>query len=414
MDDKKKEEEELFIPKTKHKALKIILAILLLGGVITGGYFLYQYKFNNTKKIITDSLEEFKADIRDNLTTDFGENKYKIEGHAKIDANITEELSSITDVIKNIEVQFDGEFDLKESISNYNINTKYKNDKLISAKVYNEKNTVYMLLDGIYDKYIKIDTTKEQENTIITEMPNVYINPKEIESITNSVINSFEKEITNLEFEKNDETITIDGNEMKVTNNYAILKNKEVNDLFKGFIKNLKDDTNFTDALNNLSNENIKESLDNLINEIDNDTYSGTYKICFYTDKGLLNKKVVRISQTISQGEVPITISIDRLNDDEFVITMSTIGVSYSLKIKKTNSIINIELSENILNMYMKMEVSMSYKKIDEITKPDVSDSKDINDLTEKEMKEIENKIADNKNLQKIVDELNKQKENEV
>ena len=409
-----KKEEELFIPKTKHKVLKIILAIILIGGLITGGYFLYQYKFNNNKKIIIDSLEEFKADIKNNLITDFGDDKYKIDGHIKIDANITEELSPITDILKNIELQFDGEFDLKESISNYNINTKYKNDKLISAKIYNEKNVVYMLLDEIYDKYIKIDTTKEQENTIITEIPNINIKPQEIETLASSIIDSFEKEISNLEFEKNNETITIDGNEMNVINNYVTLKNKEVNNLLKKIITNLKDDTNFTSTLNNLSNSDVKSYLDSIINEIDNDTYKGSYKISFYTDKGLLNKKVVRVSQTISQGEVPITINIDRLNSNEFILSLSTIGVSYSIKIKKTNSVVNIELLENIMTMYMKMELNMSYEKITDITKPDVSNNKDVNDLTDEEMQEIENKIKDNKNLQRIIDELNKQKENEV
>ena len=32
--------EELFIPKTKHKGLKIILAIILIGALAYGGYYL--------------------------------------------------------------------------------------------------------------------------------------------------------------------------------------------------------------------------------------------------------------------------------------------------------------------------------------------------------------------------------------
>ena len=53
-------EEELFIPKTKHKGLKIILATLLIVGLIIGGYFLYQYKFNNPKTIVKTVIADAK------------------------------------------------------------------------------------------------------------------------------------------------------------------------------------------------------------------------------------------------------------------------------------------------------------------------------------------------------------------
>ncbi len=401
-------EEELFIPKTKHKALKIIFGIILIGALMAGGYFLYQYKFNNPKNIISNVIEDAKKNLKKNLVNDFSSDKYKIDGHMKVDANITDELSNVTDVLKNVELQFNGEMDLKDNISVYNFNTKYKNDKLIDIKVYNEKSTVYMLLDGIYDKYIKVDTNEKQEKKVITEVPNVKFNPKETQTIMNSLLEAFKKEVDNLDFKKENDTITVDGKKIDVINNYVELKDNEVNKLFKNIIKNLKDDKNFVETLNKLSGNDIKEALEKAVKEMADDGFKGTYKICFYTDKGLFNKKTVRIRQTITQDGIPVTFDVDKLSDEETMFTLTTMGVSYGLKFKKTNSVINIELSEYIMNMYMKAELSMNYEKINEITKPDVSNSKDVNDLTEKELKEIENKIADNKNLQKIVNELNK------
>ena len=128
MEDKNKDEEELFIPKTKHKGLKIFIGILLIGGLITGGYFLYQYKFNNPKTIVDNLLADAKENVKKNLVNDVENDLYKIDGHIKIDANINNNTDETINILKDVEVQFNGEVDPTNSIGNLNINTKYKND----------------------------------------------------------------------------------------------------------------------------------------------------------------------------------------------------------------------------------------------------------------------------------------------
>ena len=146
-------EEELFIPKTKHKGLKIILAILLIAGLAAGGYFLYQYKFNNPKIVVTKIIEGAKNSLNEAIDKTSGMDKYRVNGYTKLNIK-TEEASPITDIIKDIEFQFNGDIDAKNKLANVSLNTKYKSDKLVDVKLYYENNDIYALLDGLYGKYM--------------------------------------------------------------------------------------------------------------------------------------------------------------------------------------------------------------------------------------------------------------------
>ena len=121
---KEEKKEELFIPKTKHKGLKIFIGIILILGLAVGGYFLYQYKFNNPKKIINNALSDAKENIKKSLVNDIKDEKYKVNGYLKVEANLGNEASEITNLLKDLELFFSGEVDPNNSIGNITINTK--------------------------------------------------------------------------------------------------------------------------------------------------------------------------------------------------------------------------------------------------------------------------------------------------
>ena len=405
---KEEKKEELFIPKTKHKGLKIFIGIILILGLAVGGYFLYQYKFNNPKKIINNALSDAKENIKKSLVNDIKDEKYKVNGYLKVEANLGNEASEITNLLKDLELFFSGEVDPNNSIGNITINTKYKNDQLIDMKAYFENNVAYILLDNIYDKYIKIDASEEQENNMAANMPNIDIKPKEMELLFNSLIDSLEKEIDKQDIKNDDATITIDGKDTNVINNYIELQDKDVNNFFKGLISNLKDDKNFTETLKKLTDKDISEILNEAINGMTGDSFQGIYKINFYTDKNLFNKKIVSIRQTIAQQGITMSINFDKISDEEIELSISMMGMVYSLRLKKTDSVINVTLNENMMGMYFKIELNMNYEKINEITKPDISNSINVKDLTPEEQKKIEENLSKNKALEKFYHEINK------
>ena len=398
-----KNEEELFIPKTKHKALKIILAILLIAGLITGAYFLYQYKFSNPKTIVTNIITKANDKIKESFSQKEDNNNYKIDGLIKLNTNIKDET---LELLKDIDLQFSSEINLKESFGNIEINTKYKSDKLLDFNVYYEKNLIYLLLKDVYDKYIKFDTKSSEENLPSNVSP-ITLNTEDGKIIVNALMNSLNKEIDTLDFKKTDTNITIANKKIDVINNYIELKDKEVNNFIKGIVNNLKNNQEFMKVLDKLTNNSAKEYIQELEKGLEEEVFRGIYKINFYTDKGIFHKNLISVRQTIVVDEVTMNFNVDKISDDEILISIATNELTYSLKIKKNNSAININLNINVDGEYIELEVNLNYEKIKEVLKPDLSNSKDVNELTEEENNEIVNKLAENKTLVKLIEKIN-------
>lgn len=396
-------EEELFIPKTKHKALKICLAILLIAGLIVGGYFLYQYKFNNSKTIINNILEDAKEEINNSFKDYKPNGIYKIDGHVNFDSNISDETFQI---VKDIEAQLTGEMDVTNRLSNYQINTKYKGDKLLAVNFYQEKDIVYFLLDGLYDKYLKVEINEQEE--AIPSVSQVVINPSDVKIILDSMITSLKEVVMKQDIKKADAKITIDGKEVNVLNHYIELKDKEFNNFVKEMVNSLKNNKTFVETFNKMLNTDVNEAFDELLKGIDEEEYKGIYKLSFYTDKGLFNKKLVSIRQSINQDGVLVTASVDKISDDEIELSISQMGISYTARVKLNSSVINLSLGMNAMGQYLNINCSINYEEIKEVSKIDVSNSKDASELTEDEKKEIEAKLKDNKALLKLAEEINK------
>ena len=388
-----KKEEELFIPKTKHKFLKILLAIILLGGIIAGGYFLYQEKFNNPKSIIEDALEKELSKQSDLLVSEDG--KYKING---------KENEDLSNVLNNLDLQFTGEIDSIDTIANIDINTKYKGEKLIDLKTYLEKNDYYILLDGIYDKYLKIKN-KEDNDDLKEMMKSIKLNSWEIDTLTKAVKKAFKEEITKLDLKKENDTISIDGKTINVINNYAILYNNEVNRLASAIINNIANDNDVCSIIKKWTDEDGKLVLVALASEINKTPFVGEYRINFYTDRGIFHKDLVSIRQEITQSGILMTINADKINDG-IIVSFGAMGMSISVKITKNSSNYNLNLTFAMMDQYANIDVSVNYEKINEITKPDVSKSKKIEDLTETEKKRIEDAFKNNEALKALFSKI--------
>ena len=405
--ENKKNEEELFIPKTKHKGIKIFLAIILIAALIVGGYFLYKEKFCNPNRIINNLITGMENDANnslDNFNND--KSKYKVNGIVKMDASLSDELKDLTNIIKNIDLQFDGEFDIMNNISNITLNTKYKNEQLTNIKMYYDDN-LYLLLDGIYDKYLKISADQINNNQNL-EMPQIDISTKDIKTIVNSFMKASKNALNKLEFKRESTVIKIDDKQQSVYNNYIELKNTEIKTLVKDIINYLLNDEEYNTTIKKLTNKDIKNELNDLIKNIDNIEIPGTYKLNFYTDKSLLNQKLVSIRLEIANDGITSTYNYDKINDDELMFLINDGGTIISSRIKKTDSIFNFNMNITALGMKAKIDINTNFEKIKEVTKIDVSKSQDITKLTQEEAKQIEGKLQNNKGMISLIQDISK------
>lgn len=397
-------EEELFIPKTKHKALKIIFAIILIGALIAGGYYLYKEKFDNPNKTVINIIEDAEKSVKNEIDS----NAYKINGVLKIDANISSDLKPITDIIKNLDLQFILEADVKNKLTNATINAKYKKDALMDINMYTEENNAYVLLQDVYDKYLKLslDDATGEEGVLI---PEIDLSEKEIETLTNSLMKAFKSGLNGIEFKRISTTIKIDDTDYNVYNNYADLKEAEMKKLIKDIVNTLSGDSEFIKVFRKIAGEDAK--IDDLVKELDKETIPGTYRINFYTNKSIFNQKLVSVRLEAVIDDVKNTIALDKISDDEILLTVDTSGGTITIRTKKTNSVFNVNMNVNILGMTVKLDFSSNYDKIKEVTKPDISDSKNIDSLTEEEQQAIAEKLQSNKGVLKLIEDLSKIKQ---
>ena len=387
--EEKKEEE--FIPKQKNKGLKIVLAILLIVGVLVGCYFLYQYKFNNPKTIVNRILES-----ANNITksSKIDNNKYKIDGLIKLDTNIADD--SVNNLLKDLGLQFSGQIDYKEKIGNITINTKYQNEKLVDINAYYEKDNIYLASKDLYDNYIKFENKTEtnSDNDI-----------KDAQVIVNSIINALKKEINKLNIEQLNSTITIDGKNIDTIENKITLNGEEFANFQKGVLNTLKEDKEFIKVMDKLNKENTLEEINKAL---DNINTKETCYISFYTDKGLFNKNLISVVMAVVNNDTmdKQAIEIDKISNDEVNVLFSTLEGEVFTKVKKNNSAVNFTINIKQDEKFVNAEVNVNYEKINIVTKPNVSNSKDINSLTEQDLNNIQTKLLENKTLLKLMQNI--------
>ena len=403
--EKEIKEEELFIPKTKHKALKIILAIMLIGVLAAGGYFLYKEKFCNPNRTVTSILDTEKNNISKSFNI-VANNKYKINGLIKVDTDLSSKLKGIDQIIKNINLQFNGEIDLKNNLANITLNTKYKNEQIIDIKTYYKDKTLYVLPEGVYDKYLELSPTKLEQscNKFLglslknTDIENISIYVEDIKILINSILEASKSVVNKLEFTRTNTTITINGKDQNVYNNYITLNKNEIKNLLKDMINLLSKDNEFINAYKRLFNKDASFDIDNL-------KISDTYKLNLYTTSNMFNPKFVGVKIETAENDNAPTFSFNKIND-EFIISINYNNLAISSNIKINNSIFNIDLDTKLSDKHIKLILNSNYEKINEITKSDIDDSKKIEDLTLEEQQEISRKMQENKGIADLTQDI--------
>ena len=364
---------------------------------MVGAYYLYQYKFNDPKVIVNKLFETAKESFNKEIENYNEKDKLEINGNLGIEIKLEKDPDPIFDIIKDLKLQFNGQIDYINKLTNIMLKTKYKDDKLVDAKLYSNNDGMYILLDGIYDKYLKLS-----QEEIEVENPIQNITKDDISTIINSIIDAINIEFNKLEIKQNKTKIKVDDKEIEVINNYIELKDKEIDNFNKGINNTLKNNSKFIEAVKKI-NKDVEKIFEKEIEETE-----GVHRINIYTDNSLFNKKLVSIRLAVSEEKLTRNINIDIIDKDEVLITLTTKDNTQKLRIKTNNGALNLILSDETTDGTMTFDFKINYEKIKEVTKEDVSNSKNMNELTEEEINDIMTKIQENEVLQKIVSEINR------
>ncbi len=393
------ENEELFIKKGRFRFLKYILFILLIALICGGAYYYYTNRIANPSHIIISSLEKLNSQISDKKTSDV----FKLNGLFTIKLDLGNEDKEIADIINNLSLQFKGEFDTKYKISNIDIDSKYKNDKLLKGNFYIENNDIYVYSSDIYDKYIKIDGEEfNLNNEKMNNLKTITIDDEKI--IINALVYAFNNSFDKDKIKTLSDNITINNKNYDVNNNYINLTNKDLQSFFNKFYDNLYENIDFMTVYKKIDETgNLKEFFERLNDQLENSHL--TYKINFYTTKSFFNQKLISIKFDMQENDDIASIITNFIDDYELIVQVDDFAY---LKVNISPSVININAKFNDKDYKIEFNANFNYEEISTITKPDVSNNINMDKLTIDDQDKMKEKLEKNENLSKFINDISK------
>lgn len=338
------------------KAIVAIIIIAILAGVAY--YFLRP----------TAPKDVFVAGINSALeksSQKIGENVDKINTTITLSGNIEsndEDVKKIAEYINDGKLTYNLQLDKIAKKVAMNVNVDYKNESLLNGKLYyaNGDDNIYIYVQDLFDKYFKFDlkeAVKDEED--LASIKNIFEGSSsskiDIKKATEIIKEEISKNLKDEYFSKE--------NVQGTTKNTMRLTVAELKQMVKNIGTSLKDNEEFLKCYE--KPEDLKEGIEKLIEEIDDidSNYdSKNIEFSIYT-KGMKNE-VEKIEAKIPASKInEVVITIIEPEDNKFEIIVDA-----------------AEEGKVTLNMEVKNENETDLNNID------VTDSVDINNMSQADM----------------------------
>lgn len=395
--------DDFNVKKPKKKGLiigGIVAAVVIIALVLV--YFLVfakpQFIFNSA----IDRLFKMESKKCDSI---------KVE--TKIAASIEAEDASMQEQLAEVEkfaLKIGTQMDLEEKEEIVSLGLEYDNQSVIDVQGYYNEEAMYIYLDELFDKYIKVELEEEQKEAIkavfeTTSNEQLENSKKAMKALRDELKAQIKEKG---EFEKEKVEIEIGDKEEKVTKSTLILSQKELIKVISSMCSNLAKDDEFLEAFDRETKKVVKEQLKELSEELEDvDTNSkNILKISIYT-KGLLNKFIGIDIQMKSEDETGI---ITVLKEDKDMYTFNVQLKSEGQKTDLMSGKIEFERDKNSKNektgkttitvempemgkIKLKLDYSFIYNQ--GMDKVDTSNSINATELTEEDGQKILEKLSE-------------------
>lgn len=399
--------ENFDVKKPKKKGLLIaVIAIIAVVIALIATYFLI---FTKPQFIFSKAIDKMfvKTDKIDSMKLD-----YKLKASVETDdikiKQYAEELEKCT---LNFGFQLDAE-SKQEVVA---LGLDYKDEQVIDLKTYYNNEGIYLYLDEIFEKYIKVDA---DENQIVAIKEAFEQFSDENIKKSNKIMKIFRDELKKQikeegTFEKTKETIKIGDKDKKVTKYTLNLSQESLINILSNMLLNLSEDEEFLEAMGDDSFkselEKASKALTENLNKLDKDMLN--VKINIYT-KGILNNFAgmdIEINTSMNNQKAAIVFNVLKESKEiyEYSIKLKSQGINAKVlsgKIEnqiekdtknegKGKVIITAKVPEYIYSLKANIEVDYSIEVNNGIDKVDVSNSVNMKDLTEKDTDSIRKKL---------------------
>ena len=367
---------------TKKKPPIILFVLIALIIIISGVMVCNSFIFNNPKKIFTTVSNTLLKNA----------NNINISTKTNIDYNISINVSSedentqqILDIINELKLKGTFASDANNNVMNGIIS--YKDDELLNYGIQGNNEALYVKLNNLYDKTIKINTSNQSES--ITEY-STDINDYNV--VVNSLSNAISNALNNANYRK--ETTEI--NNQKVKKVTLLLDEKFLTELCNILLQ----DRSFLESYSKITNKD-ESSIEQMLKDAVKEVANNNEELSVY----LLKNELKRIEY--AGGESIITVDI---NDNQYEFNISESNVSKyngTIKISTMSNQKLLSISVNMLEEKLNIDVNTIYSVDNnkEIELFDTSDAIDYQELTEEDINNITQKLYKNEALLSLIEE---------
>lgn len=395
--------ENFNVKKPKKKGL--IIGGIVAAVVIVALVLVYFLVLSNPKFIFNKAIDDLLAVNSEQYDS--------VKVNAEIKASVeAEDITYQTQLseIEKYKIKFGTQMDIEDKKEIVDLGLEYDNQAVIDAQVYYNDGEMYAYLEGIFDKYIQIDMDEETKVALDEVFSSVNSeNMKNAEKAVKIIRDELKAQIGEKgEFTKEKETIDVADNEEKVTKTTLKLTQKELYSAVADMCLNLADNDDFIDYL---GQEDLADALEEIAELIkDEETNNKNYaEISLYT-KGLLNSNLVAVDLSIYSADDASTVVVSVVKEDEGVYSYKVSAKASGIKMDFLKGKVEIDkdkdskeeqsgkatiTAEVVETGSAKLEIDYAVEVNKEIDKVDISNSVNMNSLTQEDMQAIMTKLME-------------------
>ena len=381
--------------KAKLSKLPWLISIFLILSIVI--MFCLSFFSNNPKTVFTQTVDG----LFDYLKNNVNENVYDVtDGNITLDYNIKGNDEIYAELSK---LKFSADY-IKDNASNrsyFDLDVDYDGNDFIVTNIYEDGEASYVYVPNIADKYIKLRDNKLS----------YFVNGNEVKIILDGLNQAIDKVVSDEKIFGSNENIEVNGKTLKSYMTRLTVDKNNRKRVAETFINTLKSNDEFTQIvakMKGVSNSDIKKSLDNYLDKLKKKlTESEKVNVSLYVDKKTKEFiKVVFESEIgtlnlISNGENNYSYNI--VNKDKMVIEGN---FSLESNDNKTKYVYHLYCKKTLNNnVLMEGNFNLKYtaKKADAVLDIDVSDSLDLNTMSDLDKLSIYGKILADPNLSKFL-----------
>lgn len=336
----------------------IIISILsLIGGVL--------YFISKPKNTLMLSLYKYSSKLKNNYLKNYN----SLSGNYNIDYELKDLSGKYKDIIDDYnDFTLSGTYgiDIKRKVANLEFGSSYKDKEFINGNIFNNDNEFYLYFEKVFDKYIKYDS----KNKI-----NLYdkFDNKDYTNIVNALKDTFISSLKEEYVVKYDDVIN-GKNVNKV--NIKIDKNN-YKEIVIEFLNSLKNNEQFINSINDISNKDIKEVIDKIIIDLNNKEFKNVFDIDFYISKFSYNLIKLEVKMN---NKIIIDINEDNININNKIL---------KILLNKEDNKYKIDITSKDINLKFNLELTNKYNTT--VKNKDVSNYIDVKEVKDNELEIITN-----------------------